>query len=207
MEILRFKHWIVLIILMIAVTRPVLAQDNLTQAFGDSYALEKKGDYAGAIAKIKAVYSESSYEMNLRLGWLSYQSGQFYESIGFYNKAITLMPYGIEARFGLAYPVYALGKIDEIVTIYEKILEIDPQNTLAHYRLGYIEYNRSKFEVAESHFEKVVNLFPFDYDSVIMLAWSKFKLQKYKEAKVLFNKALLYNPDSESAKEGLGLIK
>ncbi len=185
----------------------VSAQDDLTRAFSESYVLEKKGEYKKAIDQLKAVYREESYETNLRLGWLTYQSGQFYESIAFYNKAIELMPYGIEARFGLAYPVYALGRTDEIISIYQKVLDTDPQNTIALYWLGYIYYYKGSYEKAEQYLEKVVNLYPFDYDSVILLAWTKYRLQKTREAKVLFGKALLYDPESSSAKEGMELVR
>lgn len=182
-------------------------QENVIAAFKDSYAFEKDGEYAKAIEKIKSVYEVDSYEANLRLGWLNYLSGQFYESIGFYSKAISIYPYAIEARFGMAYPAYALGKIDDVMTQYLKIIEIDPQNTLANYRLGLIYYGKGNYEKAEACFEKVVNLYPFDYDSLLMFAWTKLKLQKFREAKVLFNKVLIYNPGDASATEGLQYVK
>lgn len=204
MEILK-KIGIVLIFTFL--TFHLSAQDEIINAFKESYSLEKKGEYLKAVEKLKAVYQDDSYEINLRIGWLNYLGGQLNESISFYNKAITLKPYAIEAKLGLAYPVAALGKWDEIIALYTKILEIDPQNSTANYRMGLIYYGRENYEKTDQYIEKVINLYPFDYDSIILLAWSKLKQQKYREAKVLFNKALLYNPGDESATEGLSQIK
>jgi tetratricopeptide (TPR) repeat protein len=185
------------------------AQDytRLTAAFSESYAKEKLEKYADAANALKAYYDAGSYEINLRLGWLSYLQGQFSESLGYYNKAIELMPYAIEPRFGVVLPASSLGNWDIVITQYNKILTIDPNNTVALYRMGLISYDKKDYKLAYQQFEKVVNLYPFDYQSVLMLAWTNYKLGKTREAKILFNKALLYSPEDASAKEGISLIK
>ncbi len=152
-----------------------------------------------AINSLKAVYSEKSYEINLRLGWLSYQAGSFTESIAFYNKAIDLMPYAIEPRFGIVYPGAAMGNWTMVMNQYEKILEISPNNSIAMHRLGLIFYGKEDYESAKKYFEKVANLYPFDYDALTMLGWTYFKLNNIREAKVLFQKALLHTPGGTSA--------
>ncbi|HNX07362.1 MAG TPA: tetratricopeptide repeat protein [Bacteroidales bacterium] len=203
-----FKTGKVLIfVLLLSAFSGASAQETMVTAFKESYTLEQNGAYAKAIEKLKSIYDENSYEINLRLGWLNYQAGQFYESKSFYSKAIALKPYAIEPKLGMAYPAYALGKTEEVISLYQMILEIDPQNTIANYRMGLLYYYKGSYEKAESYFEKVINLYPFDYDSLIMFAWTKLKLQKNKEAKVLFTKALLNKPDDASALEGLGYIK
>lgn len=185
------------------------AQDNgtLTEAFKKSYEFENLGEYSQAVSQLKEVYQEDSYELNVRLGWLTYSSGQFMESMAFYQKSINLKPYAIEPRFGFVLPAAALGNWDMVTNQYRKILEIDPMNTLANYRMGLISYNKEEYESALKYFEKVVNLYPFDYDSVIMYAWTNYRLNKMREAKVLFQKALLARPGDDSAMEGLSLIK
>ena len=176
-------------------------------AFQQSYISEASGDFQKAMDVLKEVYNEKSYEINLRLGWLAYLSGLFSESIAFYNKSISLMPYSIEARFGLVYPASALGNWNMVISQYEKILEINPNNTIANHRLGLIYYGREDFETAYTYFEKVVNLYPFDYDALIMFAWTNYKVNKLREAKILFQKALMHTPGGSSALEGLELLK
>lgn len=198
------------IIAMIMITKAGFAQDNATtlqDAFSSSYTLEKAGDYTKAAEALKKLYDEKSYEINLRLGWLTYMGGNFTEACAYYQKAINLMPYGIEARFGYINPAIALGNWDAVTTQYLEILKTDPQNTTANYKLGSIYYGKAKYSEALPYFEKVVNLYPFDYDSLLMFAWTNYRLGKLREAKVLFNKALLNRPKDSSALEGLGLIK
>ncbi|MDZ7742965.1 MAG: tetratricopeptide repeat protein [Bacteroidota bacterium] len=209
MEFLKNKLKIALPIIFGLLMNSLYAQDfeAVQDAFTQSYTLEKEGEYSRAVELLKEVYDEDSYEINLRLGWLSYLSGMFTGSIAYYQKAISLKPLSIEARFGIAYPASSIGNWEQVINQYNKILEIDPENTYASYRLGNIYYGREDYQKAEKYFEKVVNFYPFDYDAVIMLAWSELKLEKLREAKVLFRKALLISPDDESAKEGLGLIK
>ena len=175
-------------------------------AFQQSYIQEATGEVGAAINSLKAVYSEKSYEINLRLGWLSYQAGSFSESLAFYNKAIDLMPYAIEPRFGIVYPGAAMGNWTMVINQYEKILDISPNNSIAMHRLGLIFYGKEDYESAKKYFEKVANLFPFDYDALTMLGWTYLKLNNIREARVLFQKALLHTPGGTSAEEGLDLL-
>jgi tetratricopeptide (TPR) repeat protein len=184
------------------------AQDaKLQSAFKSSYTKEADSDFTGAIKDLRSVYSETSYEMNLRLGWLHYSAGLFTESMAYYKKAIDLMPASVEAKFGYVYPAAAVGNWDQVKKQYENILRIDAKNSQAHYRLGLIFYGREEFDKALQHFQVGFNLYPFDYDFNLMMAWTSLKMGKMREAKVLFNKVLLLSPDDESAIEGLGLIK
>lgn len=194
-------------LLMLSITSFSQDYTKLIAAFGDSYAKEKAGKYSDAATALRSNYDPTSYEINLRLGWLTYLQGQFSESMAYYNKAIDIMPYAIEPRLGLAAPAAAVGNWTLVISHYNKILSIDPNNTLVLYRMGLISYERKEYTQAYQYLEKVVNLYPFDHDSVIMLAWTNLRLGKAREAKILFNKALLYNPSDASAKEGLTLIK
>jgi len=176
------------------------------EAFQQSYIQEATGEVTRAINSLKEVYSEKSYEINLRLGWLNYQAGSFTEAIAYYNKAIDLMPYAIEPRFGIVYPGAAMGNWTMVIKQYEKILEISPNNSIAMHRMGLILYGKEDYESALKYFEKVANLYPFDYDALTMLGWTHLKLNNIREAKVLFQKALLHTPGGTSAMEGLDLL-
>ncbi|HEY4798940.1 MAG TPA: tetratricopeptide repeat protein [Bacteroidia bacterium] len=199
---------IILIFTMSGIVFSAAAQsDKLADAFSKSYQLETKADYSNAIKALKDIYDAKSYEMNLRLGWLNYEAGLFTESQAYYEKAIALMPYSIEAKLGYVYPSSALGNWDKVITQYNSILATDPQNTTVNYRLGNIYYGKKDYANAYKYFEKVVNLYPFGYDALLMFAWCNYQTGKTREAKVLFNKVLLASPGDKSALEGLGLIK
>lgn len=210
MEILiKATHRTVLIFLMLFLALFAKAQDYKTiqEAFASSYTLEKAEKYSAAVESLKKVYDESSYEMNVRLGWLSYMSGNFVESANYYNRSILLKPYSVEARLGFVYPAAALGNWEQVINRYNEILKIDAANYTANYRMGGIYYTRKDFAKAYKYFEKLVNMYPFDYDALHMYAWTNFQMGKLREAKVLFNKALMNRPGDASCLEGLSLIK
>jgi len=207
MEFLKVK---LIILLLLTATLSSIAQVNqevLEQAFSRSYEFEKGGDFTASAEVLKKVYDDSSYEINLRLGWLHYNAGLFDESVIFYSGAQKLKPYAEEARFGLILPKAALGNWDDVILLYDEILKVNPNNTVALYRLGLVYYGRKNYDKAYPLFKKVVDLYPFGYDGLLMMAWTSYFLGNYNQAKVLFNKVKLYNPGDASAEEGLQLMK
>ena len=180
---------------------------EIIKAFKKSYELEKTGEYKKASDELKKVYSNDSYEINLRIGWLLYNSGLFDQSAAHYQKAINLKPYSEEAKFGLIYPKAAQGKWTEVINLYNKILKINPKNTIANYRLGLIYYGQKNYTKAASYFDVALDLYPFDFDVLLMSAWTNYFLGNSKKAKILFIKALMNTPGNESATEGLALVK
>lgn len=183
------------------------SQSALQTAFAKSYESERAGKYFDAINDLKAVYKTDAYFANIRMGWLYYLAKQYGESIKYYNIAINLKPYAIEARFGCVKPLSAIESWENVKNQYLQILKIDPQNTVANYWLGVIYYNRKNYNSSEKLFEKVVNLYPLDYDSIIMLAWTKLNLGKATDAKSLFYQALVIRPNDNSALSGLKQLK
>ena len=207
MEFLKKCIGIFVFLLVVNTAFSQANQPALEAAFSKSYVFEKNSDFSASMDALKKVYDESSYEMNLRLGWLNYNAGLFDESVIFYGRAQKLKPYSEEARFGLILPLAALGKWNEVIKTYDEILAVSPNNTVALYRLGLVYYGRKDYNKANTLFKKVVDLYPFGYDGLLMLGWTSYFLGNSNQAKVLFNKVNLYNPGDKSAKEGLGLIK
>lgn len=195
-------------ILLCTVLLATAQQESKWQAaFSESYTQEANKQYAAAVNTIKAVYEEKSYEINLRLGWLTYLNKEYATSQVYYQKAVALRPYALEAKFGLIQPLAALQLTDKTLLVYEDILKIDPQQTKANYWAGVIWYNRKKYETAARYFEKLVNLYPFDYDGNHMLAWTYLNMGRSNDAKLLFGKALLAKPGDASCLEGLKQVR
>jgi len=201
------KKSIFILLFSLTVTLVHAQEDKIRGAFAASIELESKLNYSQAITKIMEVYNPNSYEINIRLGWLNYCAGLHKESKQYYEIAMNLMPFSIEAKFGYIYPLTVLSDWDNIVFQYQSILKIDPQNSYALYALGMVYYNGKLYEKAYKCFSLLVNLYPFTYNGLHMLAWTNFRLTKYKEAKQLFNKVLLLAPNDASALEGIALIK
>ena len=181
--------------------------DQILKAFENSYIAEKENDFAKSASCLQKSYIADSYEFNLRLGWLTYNQKKYQESEIYYKKALALLPYSEEARFGLILPLAAAEKWNEVILYYNQILENNPGNTVALYRLGLVLYNRKDWSGSLRCFQKVVDLYPFSYDGLLMLAWTNLQLGKTREAKILFNKVILWSPGDKSATEGLKLLK
>jgi len=205
MRFLINKSWIVIFIFLNITSANAQTQDEF-DAFAHSYTNENNGDYTKAIQNLKKIYNKDSYPINLRLGWLSYSKGDFTNSIAYYTKAINIMPYSIEAKFGIIYPAIAVANWTLVENTYKKILEIDPKNYLANYRLANINYGKKHYKSADYFLEMIVNLYPFNYETIILYAWNNLKLGKTKQAHLLFNKALLLSPNDISAMQGLELL-
>ncbi|HPM91387.1 MAG TPA: tetratricopeptide repeat protein [Bacteroidales bacterium] len=204
------KKSVFMLMIMMAVSGIRLSGQDFTavrEAFARSFSYEKESKYEEAADELMKIYSDDSYEINLRLGYLAYMQGNYTESMAFYGKSITLQPYAIEPRFGYILPASAAGNWSQVEEQYKKIIAVDPMNTQANYWLGIIYYNREDYGAAAKNFEKIVNLYPYDYDATIMFAWTNFKMSNLREAKALFQKALLIRPGDESAMEGIGLIQ
>lgn len=205
MEFLKSVMLIALI--FIASISIAQTQQQLQEAFSKSFTLESSKKYGDAIAQITSVYSESSYEANLRLGWLYYLNGNFEKSITYYKKSISLMPVATEPLWGILKPYVVKKDWVNVESTYKSILKLDSKNSSANYWMGSIFYNRKDYASAKKYLDISLNLNPFDYDILILSAWTNYFLGNMSQAKILFNKALLNHPNDASALEGLALIK
>lgn len=177
--------------------------EQMQKAMKQSHSNEYRGDYAAAMADVQKVYKADSYEMNLRMGWLLYSQKKYPQSLEYYQKAIDLRKYSVEARLGYIGSANANKAYDKAYAKYEEILTIDPYNSAANYWVGVNYYKVKKYNVAAKYFELVVNMYPFDYDANHMLGWTYLSLGRMGEARHLFQVALMNKPDDASAKEGL----
>ena len=122
--------------------------EEVQKAFKASYVSEYKLDYTGAIGLLQKVYKSDSYELNLRLGWLTYLAKDYTKSMEYYQKAIDTRKFSTEARFGYIKPANEAKQYTKAYQKYEEILKIDPYNSVANYWVGVNYYNVKKYEVA-----------------------------------------------------------
>ena len=185
----------------------ILSQSDVAvrEALKKSYDSEYQLKYQKAIEDLQGVYEPTSYELNLRIAWLSYKVGKYSESVNYYKKAIAKMPLSIEAKLGVVYPLGALEKWDQVVDNYLAIVKIDVFNATANYRLALIYYNRGDYGNSWKYLQKYVNLYPFDYDGNSLAGWIKYSVGKKEEAFVFFKKALMVNPYDTSFNKVLGI--
>jgi len=198
---------VIILTVFTCITILVNAQDfnSIEKAFYESYSLDSAKHYNRAVLALKAVYSESSYEMNLRLGWLYYESEKYSDAITYYQKAIALQPNSIEARLGIVYPLSMVPNWDEVLNQYLSILRIDSKQPLANYRISLIYYNRKNYTEAKKYLDNCLQIYPFDYDTLMLAGWNSIAMNNKTEAKNYFQKALLNHPNDASATQGIDL--
>ncbi len=176
------------------------------EAFRKSYEYESSKDYSHGVDALLAL-KEDSYAVNLRLGWLYYNMGEYKTSMLRYAKSIQLRPNSIEARFGYVLPAAKLKEWKRVASQYDAILKLDPNNSKANYYRGLMFYNVGEYEKAAPYFDKIEANYPFDYDIVILSAWNNYYLKNIEKARQLFRQALLIQPSSASALQGLKVCK
>jgi tetratricopeptide (TPR) repeat protein len=142
-------------------------------AFSKSYEAEARKEMEQAIKPLLDVYENTSYEMNLRLGWLYYKQGDYKKSIEFYSQAKSLKPLAIEPLAGLIYPYAGLNNTQMLLDLYNQILNIDPLDINSNYQLGFIQYNNNAKEKAKNYFEKIIQLYPSGYEPFLFEAYTK----------------------------------
>ena len=193
----NMKH--IVISIALAICFGTYAQDTQKSAFAKSYQYEYDADYSSAINELTAIYESTSYEINLRLGWLYYLHKDYLKSQLYYKKARDLKPQSIEAMFGYVYPIAALENWDEVIQVYTEILQLDPANYTANLRMANIFYYRRDFNRAITYAQVNGLNFPFDYATNLVLGQINIGLGKIDKAKAYLNKALLYYPESTDA--------
>jgi tetratricopeptide (TPR) repeat protein len=202
MEILK-RTFITAFFILLAFRLQAQTNAVLQKAFRNSYTNEQNKNYTAAINDIYPYLSDNNYEINIRLGWLYYLNKSYTSSQSYYQKAISLKPNSVEAKFGYVKPLSFVQNWDKVLEQYLAILKIDPQNTQANYWAGIIYYNRKQYDAAIKCFRVVINLYPFDYDGNHMLAWSYLMAGKKADAKPFFERALIIKPADASSTDGL----
>ena len=193
----------------LCITFLVSAQkDNLVAAFEKSYTNEYNLEYTKAVNDLESVYKEnnSNYELNLRLGWLYYLSGNLIESEKYYTNAMGLKPLALEAIYGKILPMLGQEKYNLVLEVAKKAISIAPNDSKAEYYIGLAHYYKKEYLKAEKFLEKAINKYPFDLDINLMLGWTKFALGKKNEAKVLFQVAQRNSPNNVAVKSAIELI-
>ncbi len=145
----------IITIMIISVSINSFAQSNkpLVNAFKLSYEYEAVKNYEAAITILNSVYTETSYEINLRLAWLYYLTNKQKESVNYYQKSSKIMPASTEPLWGIVTVLTKTENWSEIEKTYLSILKIDTKNITANYNLALIYYYRKDYINAKKYFD------------------------------------------------------
>lgn len=139
-------------------------------------------------------------------GYITWEDGDFDESIKYYKKAIELDPKYIDAYNGWAYSLFDEGKYEEAEEIFKKAYKLDPNYAYTSHYWGMNMEAQGKIDSAVMMYEKAIELDP-SYDDVhTSYGNTLYKQNKYDEAIDHFDKAIELNPVSATAYSGLANV-
>lgn len=197
-----------LVLAAVLVLPAIAAAQSVPELYRQSYALEAKGDTAGALKAMDGVTAAgvTDYTATLRRGWLLYLVGRYTESSAAYGRAIALEPKAIEPKLGAMLPAMALRRWKDAEKLGADVLAIAPGDFLALSRTAYIHYQQSRWDLAERFYRQALALHPSNVEMQVGLAWAQLKQGKKDEARAGFKRVLQVAPDSTSAQEGLAQL-
>lgn len=195
----------VLVTASLAVTTAAAADPVVDDLYRASYALEAKGDAAGALGKMKQVQAKSgsSYFVRTRIAWLAYLAGLHDESARAYQESIRMKPASVEARLGLTLPLLAQSKWRELDAACREVLKLAPSNMVARARLAHALYSVGNYPDSATLYRKLIAEYPSDLTFKTGLAWAVLKMGRRAEAQGIFREVLAVSPDNASAKAGM----
>lgn len=174
----------------------------------ESYDLEQAKDYKRAAQVLFPVLRQSpNHELLwLRLGWLSYLSENYNDSIKYYTRALNINPYSIDARLGLTLPLLAQSRWKEAAIYARQVIAISAWNYYAHIRLMASEAGQLEWEVLQDHAAAVALHYPSDPTVFAYLALAYAMQSERAKAILTYNQVLERSPDNKEALNYLSKI-
>ncbi len=173
--------------------------------YRQSYALEAKGDYAGALGRMAEIQKAAgpSYFVSLRTGWLAYLAGDYETAEARYREASAGKPDALEAKIGLTLVLFVAHRWKGLETACKQVLAEDPKHATVRARLAAAYYNTGNYPDAAGIYRKLVDAFPGEFEYQTALGWSLLRMGKREESQKLFRAVLAVSPDNLNALQGL----
>lgn len=176
---------------MVAGTLAVRAQSYSTDdaaAVMQSYTLEGKGDYDGAIKQMTGRgVASTDYFFELRLGWLYYLKGAYATASTHYENAIAVRPQAADANVGLMNCAYALKEYKKTAATAKSMMKNDPANYYANLYLVLVDLASQNYGAAELHSTAALKFYPTDLKLNLNLAYTYIYQARKDDAKAVAN--------------------
>jgi tetratricopeptide (TPR) repeat protein len=199
------KPWRIVFVLLLLPSTAALA--DVPDMYRQSYVMEAKGDYSGALGRMEEIRKRSgdSYFVSLRTGWLNYLAGSFEAAEARYRDAITSKPSAVEAKIGLTLVLYVAQRWKALETACKQVLSDDPKHPTVRARLAASYYNLGNYPDAAAIYRKLMDSFPAELDYQTGYAWALLRMGKRDEAHKYFQAVLAVSPDNPNALQGMAM--
>ncbi len=188
--------------------------EKIRKGFDEGVALNRAGDYDGAIAKFTetAAIVPNCHDCYAQIGFAQMQKKQYAEAEASFKKAIEMKPDYGAAYNGLATVYNAQRKFDEAAAASAKALELGGAagaaggNADAMYNQGVILWNQGKIADAKKQFEDLVKADPNHAGGHFQLGMALVNEGKLTEAVAEFEESLRLAPDGPNAAQAKALL-
>ena len=127
------------------------------------------------------------------------------DAVDYYNMALRLNEFGLDALYGRAYFYQQMGYIEEAVKDYQQIVEINPTHTQSIYNIAYLNFKKKSWNLAKSQFAKLAELSPTYVPAWYMIGLCFEAEKNTRKAADYYQKCLQL--DASFSKAQLGLTR
>lgn len=200
------RYFILSFVLLLVIVSPLLAQElnSYQAAYAKSFMLEQKSQYKDANQVLAAIYTQYSndYELNLRLGWLSYLEGSHVNSVRYFKRALSIKTSSIEAMNMIILPYLAQKDWGGAEQYAMMVLRQEPANYYANLRLAWVLYCKQSYKLALDRYAYLNKYYPSDLDVKLGIASCFLALNQPDKALPYYNEILKVSPHHATAIQG-----
>ena len=175
-------------------------------AWEASLQAETGGNYVDALKVLADAYKAhpKSYQLNVRMGWLSYASGDQKNAETYYDQAIKISPSAIEAKLGHLSPLLAQKKYAEAEAQAAQIVRADSLNYWGNFWHSYALRWQGKAKNAEPIIDRLAAAYPADATVLLELGLVRaLQPQRKAASRDVFQQVLTLDPGNAVATEQL----
>jgi tetratricopeptide (TPR) repeat protein len=108
----------------------------------------------------KLAVDPESAQLNIEMGNMLFDAGEFVKAIPFYQKSLTKDSENIAVQIDMAVCYFNLRKIDQAIIEMDKALKIDPNHPKGLFNMGIIYYNIGKFDKVREYWQRLIAINP-----------------------------------------------
>jgi tetratricopeptide (TPR) repeat protein len=146
----------------------------------------------------------SFFVTNYNKGITANSTMNYEEAVGFFKKAVGVMPEDAKGHVNLGVAYSMLGETDNALAAFKAGTEADSASTDAWRNLGITYQSLGRFPEAREAFEKVVELAPDDPDGMFSLGDMYFNSKEFERALELYEQAAEIRTDDAALHYQIG---
>ncbi len=173
-----------------------------------AYALQARGDNAGARAACEGILSQDPENAGAHyvLGMVCGAAGELDRALEHLAHAARLDPTSHEACFGLGNVYWMRRDVAAAIESYRRALKLNPDSAQTHFNLGLVLRFAARLQDAAYHFERAVALAPAFREAAKECALAQTQLRRFDAALRVAQDALRHDPAAGELQATLGFV-